>query len=162
SLKHRLVDQLGGRVEREAYAVGAAVEDPLERGQTAGFQPFARQVARKIGGRVLITDAHGVLLADSLQPPGPNPPSYASRPEIAAALAGTPNQEVRHSNTLGTDLLVSAVPVRSAKGIAAAVRISYPMGAVTGSIHRAWAFLALVGAVTLLIGLVLAAWLARR
>ncbi|HXJ66949.1 MAG TPA: ATP-binding protein, partial [Actinomycetota bacterium] len=161
SLQHRLVDQLGGRVEREAYAVGAAVEDPLEKGITAGLQPFARRVAQRIGGRVLVTDANGVLLADSLQAPGPNPPSYAGRPEIASALAGTPNWEVRHSTTLGTDLLVSAVPVRSAKGIVAAVRISYPMDAVTGSVHRAWAFLALVGAVTLLIGLLLAAWLAR-
>jgi signal transduction histidine kinase len=35
------------------------------------------------------------------------------------------------------------------------------MDAVTASIHRAWAFLALVGAITLVIGLMLAGWMAR-
>ncbi len=161
SLRQRLIDQLGGRVEREAETVGASVEDSLERGGSAALQPFAVRMASQIGGRLLITDATGVLLADSLQPPGPNPPSYASRPEIAVALRGRPNWRVRHSTTLGTDLLVSAVPVQSPKGIVGAVRISYPMGAVNGAIHRAWAFLAVIGAVTLLIGLLLAAWLAR-
>jgi signal transduction histidine kinase len=162
SLSQRLIDQLGGRVEREAEAVGTAVEDPLERGGSRpALQPFVQREAARIGGRVLITDPNGILLADSLQPPGPEPPSYAGRPEIAAALHGIPNWRVRHSTTLGTDLLVSAVPIRSAKGIIAVVRISYPMDAVMGSIHRAWAFLAVIGAVTLVIGLLLAAWLAR-
>ena len=161
ALRHRLIDELGGRVEREAFTVGTAFEDALERGQRSRLQPFVESAARRIGGRILITDSTGILLADSLQAPGPEPPSYASRPEIARALAGAPNWEVRHSATLGYDLLVSAVPVRSSTGIAAVVRISYPMGDLTGSIHRAWLFLGLVGVVTLAIGLGLAGWLAR-
>jgi signal transduction histidine kinase len=161
TLRHRLIDELGGRVEREAFAVGAAAEDSMERGRIGALQPLAAGVSRRIGGRVLITDAVGILLADSLQAPGPNPPSYATRPEIAAALRGSPNWEVRHSVTLGQDLLVSAVPVRNAGGILAVVRISYPMSDVAESIHRAWWFLAVVGLVTLAIGLALAAWLAR-
>ena len=86
TLRHRLIDELGGRVEREAFAVGAAFEDPLERGRPASLQPFVDRVAGRIGGRVLITDASGVLLADSLEPTGAQPISYATRPEIAAAL----------------------------------------------------------------------------
>jgi signal transduction histidine kinase len=162
TLRHRLIDELGGRVEREAFAVGAAFEDPLESGRRPALQPFVRRVADRIGGRVLVTDGNGILLADSLEPPGPRSTSYATRPEVARALMGVPNWEVRHSTTLGYDLLVSAVPVRSsAKGILAVVRISYPMNDVMRSIHRSWLFLGIVGAVTLLIGLVLASWLAR-
>jgi signal transduction histidine kinase len=161
TLRQRLVDELGGRVEREAFAVGAAVEDPLEHGRTGALQSFDTRVAERIGGRVLITDAKGILLADSLQAPGRNPPSYATRPEIATALRGVPNWQVRNSTTLGYDLLVSAVPVRNASGILAVVRISYPMSDVAESVHRAWYFLGLVGIVTLGIGLALAAWLAR-
>jgi signal transduction histidine kinase len=161
TLRHRLVDELGGRVEREASTVGAAVEDAIEGGSTAGLQSFASRVAERIGGRVLITDGTGVLIADSLQAPGPRPPSYGDRPEIAAALRGTANWQVRHSSTLGVDLLVSAVPVRSADRVIAAVRISYPMTAVNAAVHRAWLFLAVVGVVTLAIGLLLAALLAR-
>ena len=161
TLRHRLIDELGGRVEREAFAVGAAIEDPLEGGRLPTLQPLVQRVAGRIGGRVLVTDGSGILLADSLERPGPQPISYLTRPEIARALAGLPNWEVRHSTTLGYDLLVSAVPIRSANGILAVVRISYPMKDVMGSIHRSWLFLGIVGAVTLLIGLALASWLAR-
>jgi two-component system, OmpR family, sensor kinase len=161
TLGQRLTQELGGRVEREAYAVGAAVEDRLETGIGGDLQPLAEAFGRQIGGRVLITDAAGLLLADSLQPPGPTPPSYASRPEIAAALAGTPNWEVRPSASLGYALLVSAVPVRSSAGILGSVRISYPTAEVGEAIHRAWLFLAAIGLVAILIGLTLAVFLAR-
>jgi len=161
TLSRRLTDELGGRVEREAFAVAAAVEDRLESGDTTGLQPLAEAFARQIGGRVLITNRAGLLLADSLQPVGPVPPSYATRPEIATALASTPSWSVRRSVSLGYDLMVSAVPVRSAAGVLGAVRISYPMSEVRSAIHRAWLFLGLVGGVVLITGLLLAAFLAR-
>jgi hypothetical protein len=92
TLRQRLVDELGGRVEREAFAVGAAVEDPLEHGRTGALQSFDNRVAERIGGRVLITDAKGVLLADSLQAPGRNhprtPPALRSPRRSAASPTG--------------------------------------------------------------------------
>src|SRR5690242_15984007 len=160
TLRTRLVDELGGRVEREAFAVGAAIEDSVERGARATLQPSIERVASRIGGRVLVTDGSGVVIADSGAPASSAGLSYASRPEIAAALRGAPNWQVRHSASLGYDLLVSAVPVRNADGIVAVIRISYPMSEVVGSIHRAWAFLVVVGLVTLVIGVILAAWMA--
>jgi signal transduction histidine kinase len=159
TLRSRLVAELGGRVEREAYAIGASLEDPLEAGRTAAIPSVVSRIADHIGGRVLVTGPTGVVIADSNGPA--RPVSYANRPEIATALRGQPNWQVRHSTTLGYDLLVSATPVRSAKGVIAVVRVSYPMSGVVGSIHRAWLFLALVGLVTLAIGLILATWLAR-
>jgi signal transduction histidine kinase len=161
ALGTRLTDELGARVEREAFAVASIVEDRLERGQAAGFQTLIERLATRIGGRVIVTDHHGVLLADSLQPPGLPPPNYSSRPEIASALAGQPTWLVRSSQSLGYDLMVSAVPVRSAGRIFGAVRISFPMSAVNAAIHRSWWFLAAVGVVTFVVGLILAAWLAR-
>lgn len=161
TLGRRLTEELGGRVEREAFAVGAAVEDRLEVGDSSALQQLAQDFSRQIGGRVLITDANGILLADSLQAPGAIPPSYASRPEIAKALGGIPNWEVRPSASLGYDLLVSAVPVRSTTGTLGTVRISYPMAEVGRAIHRAWAFLAIIGLVAVVAGLILAGFLAR-
>ncbi len=161
TLERRLTSELGGRVEAEAFTVGANVEDLLEAPGHPGLQSYAVRVAGRIGGRVLVTDGAGVLLADSLQPPGARPPSYASRPEIASALAGVPIWEVRHSDTLNEDLLVSAVPVEHGGGVIGAVRISYPMAEVAAAAHRARLFLAAIGAVTLLIGLVFA-WLLAR
>ena len=53
------------------------------------------------GGR-LIADSAGTGLGSA---------SYASRPEIARALRGQAGQGTRHSNTLGVDVLFTAVPV---------------------------------------------------
>jgi signal transduction histidine kinase len=161
TLGTRLTTELGGRVEREAFAVSTAIEDPIERGAVQELQPLVVRFAGQIGGRVLVTDGHGTLLADSQLAPGATPPSYASRPEIASALAGAPNWAVRASATLGYDILVSAVPIRSAAGVIGTVRISYPMDEVRESIHRTWWFLAVVGLVTLVVGLAMAAWLSR-
>ena len=160
TLSRRLTSDLGGRVERQAFAVAAAVEDRLEHGDAASLQSLVAPFAKRIGGRVLLTDRSGVLLADSLQAPGPDAPSYRSRPEIARALAGAPNWEVRTSRSLGYDLLVSAVPVGSAGRILGAVRISFPMAELRAAVRRSWWFLGAVGAVALAAGLALAAWLA--
>ena len=161
TLSQRLTDELGGRVEREGYAVAAAVEDRLERGQRDGLDSLARSVVQRIGGRVIITDGGGILLADSQGPVPSPPPSYASRPEIALALAGSAGWSVRSSRTLGHDLLVSAVPVSSSAGVLGTVRISFPMDDVREAIWRAWGFLALVGGIALVAGLAMAAGMAR-
>jgi len=161
ALSRRLTDELGGRVEREAYAVAAAVEDRLEHGDPAALQPLIESVGRRIGGRILVTDASGVLVADSQGPAPSPPPSYASRPEVARALGGVAGWDVRTSRSLGYDLLVSAVPVASAGRTLGAVRVSFPMADVRAATRRAWAFLALVGLAALTLGLLLAAWLAR-
>jgi signal transduction histidine kinase len=158
TLRSRLVDELGGRVEREAFAVGASIEDAVEAGHLSGIPATVNAVASRIGGRVLVTDARGIVIADSAGAAGT---SYASRPEIGAALRGNANWQVRHSESLGYDLLVSAAPVRHGRAVIASVRISYPMSDLADSIYRAWLFLAAVGLVTLVIGLFLAAWLAR-
>jgi signal transduction histidine kinase len=161
TLGRQLTDQLGNRVEREANAVASAVEDILEVQPNVDLQAEVERYASQIGGRVLITDPQGVLLADSLQPPGSQAPSYRGRPEIASALSGDAVWDVRHSTTLDQDLLVSAVPVRTGNVVLGAVRISYPMSEVNGSVRRGYWFLGGVGLVALATGLGLAAWLAR-
>jgi signal transduction histidine kinase len=161
TLGRRLTAELGGRVEREAYAVAMSVEDHFEAGAIARLQPTVVRFAERIGGRIVITDTEGTLVADSLDPPGANPPNYGTRPEIADALSGEGNWSTRHSNSLGRDLLVSAVPIRSGDRILGAVRISYPMDEVTGSVHRGYLYLGVVAVLVLATGLGLSYWLSR-
>ena len=59
---------------------------------------------------MIVVGPRGRLIADS-EGPGLESASYASRPEIAAALRGTADQGTRHSDTLGEDVLFTAVPV---------------------------------------------------
>jgi signal transduction histidine kinase len=155
---------LASKVERDAVALSTLVEDSLEH--RASISPTVRGVVvaytRKTGGRVIVVDADGRKLVDSA-PTGSR--DFASRPEITTALAGTIASGTRHSRTLGTELLYVAVPVASSGVVHGAVRITYPMSAVNGRIHRYWTALGVIAAVVTAaaaaIAIVFSRWVVR-
>ena len=136
------------KVERDAVAVGSLSEDVLERGVSAppALEALGARYARDTGGRVVVVDAKGRSIIDSA---GTIRGDFSTRPEIRTALGGTVATGVRHSNTLGTDLLYVAVPVASSGVVHGAVRITYPMAEVNARIHRYWLILAAIAVVVL-------------
>jgi signal transduction histidine kinase len=103
-------------------------------------------------------DARGRLKADSAAAVAPRT-SYRSRPEIRLALSGQRAQGQRHSVTLGQDLLYTAVPVTNV-GVVGAVRVTQNVDAVGHRIRRSILVLIGIGAFALLIGLLIAWFLA--
>lgn len=77
--------------------------------------------------------------------------SYASRPEIAEALAGRITSGKRYSDTLKTELLYVTVPVFSGDTVTGAVRLTYPSHVVTDAVNRQIWQLGLVALVTVLV-----------
>ena len=152
------------KVERDAVALSTLVEDALERGTSvpARVTAVARSYTRETGGRVVVVDRSGREVVDSA-PTGSR--DFATRPEIARALAGEVASGIRHSQTLGVDLLYVAVPVASSGVVHGAVRISYPTSAVDSRIHRYWTLLAIIAAGVLaaaaLVAIVLSRWMTR-
>jgi signal transduction histidine kinase len=104
---------------------------------------------------VIVVGPSGRLLVDSA---GSGGGSYASRPEIAAALRGDPTQGERHSDSLGEDLLYTAVPVVSGGRTEGAVRVTESVDEVNAEVRRDVLALIGVAAVVLVLGLGLA-WL---
>ena len=158
---------LATKVERDAVALASLSEDTLEGGRGVDQRALAKIANRyevATGGRVVVVDAQGNAVVDT-NPLGPGLRSFASRPEIKQALAGQVATGVRHSNTLGTDLLYVAVPVASSGIVHGAVRITYPMSAVQARIRRYWLILAAIAAIILAVvgavGLLLARSFAR-
>ncbi len=158
---------LATKVERDAVALASLSEDTLEGGpgvDRAALAKIADRYEVATGGRVVVVDAQGNAVVDT-NPLGPGLRSFASRPEIKQALAGQVATGVRHSNTLGTDLLYVAVPVASSGIVHGAVRITYPMSAVQTRIRRYWLILAAIAAIILAVvgavGLLLARSFAR-
>ncbi len=154
-------------VERDAVVMTTLGEDTLEGlpGATpTKLQAFADEYRRRTGGRVVVVDANGNAIVDS-SPLAPGARSFGSRPEVQKALQGEVATGVRHSNTLGTDLLYVAVPIASGGTVLGAVRITYPMSAVQARARRYWGILAAIAAVILvivgLVGLRLARSIAR-
>jgi len=151
---------LTAKVERDAYAAASLAEDALQSGvRSAALQRIAVSYRARTGGRIVIVDKKGRSIADS-HPVVPNEHLFASRPEIAAALAGRTVAGIRSSKTLGGKLLYVAVPVASAGRVFGAVRITYPTSTLDRRVRRYRIALAGVGLIVLAaaagIGLLLA------
>src|SRR5690242_3050353 len=107
---HNERQDLEGKVERDAVTVASLSEGALEgRGETspASLRRIAARYQADTGGRVVVVDRRGNALVDTRPIAGDT--SFGNRPEIAAALGGRVASGVRHSKTLGVDLLYVAV-----------------------------------------------------
>ena len=152
-------NDLTGKVERDAVAIASLSEDALQgRGSLAPLDALAARYRRDTGGRVVLVDRQGVSVVDS---GAAVPRDFATRPEIAAALKGKVATGVRHSNTLGTNLLYVAEPVASGGVVHGAVRITYPTSAVDARVTRYWLMLAAIAALVLALAAVVGLVLAR-
>ena len=158
---------LTARVSHDAMVVAADSEDAVQtrsRKQLDALAAIGADYAGRTGARVVIVDRRGFALIDtSRRVHGTE--SFASRPEIAAALAGKFPRGVRASKTLHQRLLYVAVPIASGGKVHGAVRITYPFSAVDSRILRYWLFLAVIGVVVLtgaaVVGLGLARFVTR-
>jgi signal transduction histidine kinase len=153
---------LEAKVERDAVTVASLSEGALEgtgESSVASLRTIARRYQGDTGGRVVVVDSRGSAVVDSNPIPGDT--SFANRPEIAAALAGRVASGVRHSNTLGLDLLYVAVPVASAGKVLGAARVTYPTSAADTRVRRYWLTLAGIAGIVLAGVSLLGVWVAR-
>jgi signal transduction histidine kinase len=160
----RAHQQVSIELQRDAFAVASLSEETLEGDAHADLQRIATSYQRHIGGRVIVTDGHGRVVADSQQPAEVHT-SLTGQPEIRAALAGHITSGSLPAGALDTDVFFIAMPVNPEGHVLGTVRISYPAEGVDHRIHRYWLELALLGAICLaaaaLLGIVFARWVSR-
>ena len=153
SLADRVTSDIEDNAAVQAQAVATAASGQLARPEA--LDEIVGDAADELGGRVIVVDRQGRLLADSA---GEELSSvtYADRPEVAAALAGRTSQGTRHSETLDQDLLYTAVPLVNAGRTVGAARVTQSVDAVQARVRRNVLALAGVGVVALVLGLALA------
>jgi signal transduction histidine kinase len=143
---------LTANVSHDAMVISADAEDAVQRPtqrQLDALAALAAAYTNRTGGRVVIVKRNGSALVDtSGRIHGAE--SFASRPEIRAALAGRYPTGVRDSRTLHESLLYVAVPISSGGKVHGAVRITYPLSAVDARITRYWLILGLIGGVVII------------
>jgi signal transduction histidine kinase len=147
-------------IERDARVLATVFEDVLERG--AGLVPAgeATSYAARTGGRVLVVDAEGTSVVDTMPATGSGR-DYSTRPEIVTALSGALARGARDSGTLGSRFMYVAVPVGSGGRVYGAVRVSHPSGTLNDRIRDNWVRLGFLSLVVT--GVVLAVgWLLAR
>jgi len=130
--------------------------------QRDGGVEAANLMADAYGSRVTLIDSTGRVLGDSDVPADrlPSVENHAGRPEVHAALLGHEGFAIRHSRTIGVDLLYVAIPARI--GPVAVVRLAEPQ-VVIARLNASLLGLSLgAAAVTLGLSLPLFYWLTGR
>src|SRR4029453_4590799 len=139
----------------QAHIVAAQASGSMaNRGE---LRRLARSAGSDLGAPVIVADSRGQLRADSA---GGAARSFSTRPEIRTALGGRTAQGERHSDTLGEDLFFPAVPGTNNGQIVGAVRVTQSVGSVNDRVRRSVLALVGIGAAALVLGLVLAWFLA--
>ena len=157
------------RIESEAQVRSNALTfaSSLDRQELANDRPTQRQLLQEkvdefanqlSGGRVVVLQANGTVIADSDgEDLGQN---YANgrRPEVQSALGDPPTAAVviRRSEDEGEDLLVAAAPILDTQGLVGAVRVSQDISQVQTNVDRVTFGVVIIGLTGLLAGLVIA------
>jgi two-component system, OmpR family, sensor kinase len=155
NLSKRVDAEIRREAQGQAQLLAAGASGRLD--ETAQLRPLVESSARDLGGRVIVVDEDGTLLADSVGGAAGDE-SYASRPEIRRALNGQASQGERHSRSLDEDLLFTAVPIVVEGRTEGAVRVTQGVDAVQREVRNDVIALIGVGLIALLLGLAVA-WL---
>lgn len=161
-------DRILTTLQRDAFVLAGRSEEALETSEpeVTTITELAREYRDETGARVVIVDGAGTAIVTSDDDPGRVGDPYASRPEISEALGGDIATGVRHSTTLGIDLLYVAVPVLSGERVLGAVRLTYPAQVVTDAVNGKLASLGIAGLTTVaaagVVGAILASGVTRR
>jgi signal transduction histidine kinase len=153
SLSSRVDNEVRSQAASQAQVVAAAASARL--GDREELAEVVAKAGSDLGARVIVVGRRGRLLADSAGE-GLRNESYAGRPEIAAALDGRSEQGTRHSETVGEDLLYTAVPIFDQGRTVGAVRVTQSNAAVAERVRRNVLVVVAVGLAALALGLALA------
>jgi two-component system phosphate regulon sensor histidine kinase PhoR len=128
-----------------------SVHEPATSSQTSmpPWQNIALQESQAAGARATITDAQGMVLADS-GADAASMENHATRPEFVAALRGEIGIDTRRSRTVGVPFLYVAAPVTGG-----AVRLAYPLSGVAPAMARVRRTLLLSSMLAFVIALVI-------
>jgi signal transduction histidine kinase len=147
-------DRIITTLERDAFVLGGKAEEALETESTkddVAVAGLARDYRDAGGSRVVIVNTKGIAIVTSDDDQSSVGASYASRPELADALAGQINSGSRYSTTLGLQLLYVSVPIFSGDHVIGAVRLTYPEQVVIDAVNAKLSVLGIVTLTTILL-----------
>ena len=129
------VADLQAQLLSEARLSANALEGMFGQGDaTDDLDALAKQWARLLESRVTIIAPDGTVLGDSHEDRA-RMDNHLSRPEVQQALAAGQGSSTRFSDTVGYEMMYTAVPVIAGARVAATVRVARPLRMV--EVHTA-------------------------
>ena len=153
-------ETLGAWLASEARLAGDLARDGFRARDPSALDPLAHRIAGSAGVRVTFIEPAGVVLGESDED-RTTMDNHASRPEVAAALAGSEGRAIRFSATVQRDLLYVAVPVRDGGQIIGVARTALAVATLESFASRLGGTIALAGALATAVALAVVVLLAR-
>lgn len=151
-------DRIITALERDSFVMAGRAEESLEDPSAqhiSGLQATLNKYKTQSGARVIVTDAKGVVVADT-DDSAKVGTSYANRPEIQAALAGQISSGRRDPGPNTDELMYVAVPVLNGNNVLGVVRITFPSAVVDQAVWQRVRGIAIVAGITLLLAALVA------
>lgn len=151
-------DRIITALERDSFVMAGRAEESLEDPNSvtvAGLQKTLDNYKTQSGARVIVTDAKGVVIADTDEAAKIGT-SYANRPEIQAALKGQITNGRRDPGPNSDELMYVAVPVLNGNDVLGVVRITFPSAVVDQAVWQRVRGIAIVAGITLLLAAIVA------
>ncbi len=156
-------NELKSELLAEARLVADNLITPLQSSNPNPEQinSLASHWSKLLNRRVTIIAANGTVLGDSSENPV-DMENHLNRPEIKQALSQGEGDSSRYSQTVGYDMMYAAVAVISEGKNLGFARIAVPLRQVDAYITQLQSALVGIAAGTLLLVILLAAWIASR
>lgn len=157
-LRDRARAELEGLALTNAQTIAALLDrDRLEEGRPRDrLERDIERFADDVGGRVVVLDPAGIVLADSDGEDIGQRFDTPGRPEVGQALESVVSAGVRTSRDEGGDIVVAAAPVIDEGALVGAIRISRDVAEVQRNVTRATLGIVVVASAGLVAGLALA------
>jgi two-component system phosphate regulon sensor histidine kinase PhoR len=120
-------------VENQLQAQARILAGEVAGLPAAGLANWTKEAQQRTRARVTLIAPGGSVLADSEHDAG-TMENHAGRPEVRKALEGRPGSAVRHSATIGRDLLYAALPVKFSGKDGHVLRLAVPLEQVDEAI----------------------------
>jgi len=132
-LHRRAVDQVRGRLLAEARLMARVVAQPLAEGRPSSeIDAIVDEAARDVQARVTIIARDGTVVADSALSGESlrTVENHLQRPEVQEALKMGAGSSIRHSTTVGDDLLYAAVAIQNQADVVGVSRVALSLRGV--------------------------------
>lgn len=129
SLESASIDRLKSTLRAQGSLMSDGVGPVLEAHDLAGLQTVMRRLSQQAGTRVAVVGPDGRVLADSEQTAEQivSVPNQLNQPEVRAAIADGVGSALRRGDTIGSEVLYLALPLRQDGRINGILRLAMPV-----------------------------------